>query len=943
MIDDVSAVSGDLCALQRDLSFAAYIVERTHSTSPLYARYYQPYTLPHSTPEHMQQEYDIHQTGARTYLIIHSMLHDKELLHRLHDLHDTLLGAAKQKSPLWLACKNTLDHSTPRPPCHAARTVRCCLDAHVLWYSMSCLLDTCHISIRPVFSEFNDASATMSFWSDIAEAIEYTAHCARLHWVWCRSEEAHAVLCMHPDVMPVLQAEFHGVVWQLCTTETTVAELTHTTRERHVCFFKSHKRTMVAPLFTAHLPPVHVECTRLTTHFIRQHLRNTDLAGWATCMQERLRYVHCRGHKTLCIARGVSRVHEWQICVPPPFEYISAVQCHMLCAYIGRTTHALIKRLRKHISTTLAHTEDSRFHEMLRSTDLADWMIVPVELVWSEWEAAVAERYWWDKFRRWCLNDMPPRIPTSSAKPSKLMPRRALQIIRSLSAARLANDFPRVAALKKEIALIGAELQLPLLISAIIRVPYMTGQYKLAVAPVINALLRRVPCTSWERQAMRGRIQLVRTVPHTVRRCFESQSNLCETEWERPRCFCTAEFLPSWEQGGTVTIRDGHFCLLPISVNFHGAELRSKDALPLPGLSCRDTAIEDLNDLARLLNVPMPNTDKLLPKAIFNHSGAMLSYVQAVSTRLSEVAIVRIVDKSLETMWGFCRQWIWDETTQFLRTERYTDTNRPPAEVLSGLCDLVRGKGWACHDRARLALLYLIGKGKSLALPRITWRPICAQSAPVIPRWRLRIAALAFTCFLKTLAREIPGSFLHLSIQGVAHWMTDLNAWNCTVLGEADCKDQFNRILPSDVLNHFQQATKWLRSQRRWRATQMFWSLHKYDKRLDRCGKASACNFDMLSHSELTDLITFYLQDDNFCQSAGTCWSQAFALPMGGPLSARAANLRSQWCFHLQKQRFHVFDELRSTDAGYPIWVSSTGRVIALAQFRDNIYFFSCS
>ena len=213
----------------------------------------------------------------------------------------------------------------------------------------------------------------------------------------------------------------------------------------------------------------------------------------------------------------------------------------------------------------------------------------------------------------------------------------------------------------------------------------------------------------------------------------------------------------------------------------YGAKLRSKDPPPLPGLSCHDTAIEDLTDLTRVLNVPMPNTDKLLPKAIFNHSGAMLSHVQAVATRLSEVAIVRIVDKSPGTMWGLCRQWIWDETTQFLRsTKRYTDTSRPPAEVLSGLCDLVRGKGWACHDRARLALLYLIGKGKSLALPGITFRPICAPSATVIPRWRLRIAARAFTCFLKTLAQEIPGSFLHLSIQGVAHWMTYLNTWNCT-------------------------------------------------------------------------------------------------------------------------------------------------------------------
>ena len=218
---------------------------------------------------------------------------------------------------------------------------------------------------------------------------------------------------------------------------------------------------------------------------------------------------------------------------------------------------------------------------MLRSTDLADWMIVPLEIVWSDWEAAIAERYWWDKFRKWCLNDVPLGFPTSSAKPSKLMPQRPVQTIRSLTAARLANDYPRIAALKKEIASIGAELQLPLLLPAIVRVPYMTRQQKLAISWKINALLRHVPYTSWERQALCGRIRVVRTVPHTVRRCFESEANSCEKEWERPPCHCTPEFIDLWEQGGTVTVRDGHFCLLPVSVQFDGAELRSKDPLPL--------------------------------------------------------------------------------------------------------------------------------------------------------------------------------------------------------------------------------------------------------------------------------------------------------------------------------------------------------------------------
>ena len=212
MIDAVSAVSKELQSLHRDLSFAACIVEKIRTTSPLFARYYQPYTLPHTTPTHMQDTYHIHQTGARAYLIMHAALHDKELLHRLHDLRDTLLYGAQQRSPLWLACKESPVDCTLRPPCYAVRTVRCCLDAHVLWRSTSCLLDTCNISIHPVLSEFNNVSdqvsSTVSFWCDVAKDVACIENCARFHWVWCRPEEAHAVPCTHSDMMLVLQAEF---------------------------------------------------------------------------------------------------------------------------------------------------------------------------------------------------------------------------------------------------------------------------------------------------------------------------------------------------------------------------------------------------------------------------------------------------------------------------------------------------------------------------------------------------------------------------------------------------------------------------------------------------------------------------------------------------------------------------------------------------------------
>ena len=303
----------------------------------------------------------------------------------------------------------------------------------------------------------------------------------------------------------------------------------------------------------------------------------------------------------------------------------------------------------------------------------------------------------------------------------------------------------------------------------------------------------------------------------------------------------------------------------------------------------------------------------------------MLQYVQGIASQLSTVVKCPCV------VWAFCRKWPWDQTRSFLIAENYTMTVDDTPRTLDGLHELVAGKGWLCSDRARLALLCLIGKGKSLHMALISWRPICANCAPVVPPWRLRIAARAITCFLRFLNKAVTASFLHLSIQEVARWLEYLNSWGCTVISDDDCKDQFNRISPYDALKHFDEAAEWLGNERPWRASQMFWSIHKHDKCLDGCGKANAYNFDIMSHEERTNLIRFCLQEDKFCVGAGRCWSRPFALPMGGPFSAQAADLHSIRKFHLHKQRFYALGELSFTAPGFPIWTNSNGRIVTLA------------
>ena len=117
----------------------------------------------------------------------------------------------------------------------------------------------------------------------------------------------------------------------------------------------------------------------------------------------------------------------------------------------------------------------------------------------------------------------------------------------------------------------------------------------------------------------------------------------------------------------------------------------------------------------------------------------------------------------------------------------------------------------------------------------------------------------------------------------------------------------------------------------------MFWSIHRYDRSSDRCGKANAYNFDIISHDELTSLIRFSLHGDGFCIAVGHCRLRNFALPMGGPFSAQAADLHSIWKFHLHKQRFHVLGELSFTARGFPIWTNANGRTVSSTQFRYNI------
>ena len=66
-----------------------------------------------------------------------------------------------------------------------------------------------------------------------------------------------------------------------------------------------------------------------------------------------------------------------------------------------------------------------------------------------------------------------------------------------------------------------------------------------------------------------------------------------------------------------------------------------------------------------------------------------------------------------------------------------TDKHQPHTTsakcIVNGLPELLTRQGWKVSSDARVALLYLIGKGKWLCLPAIIRHPIYAVAQPIVP------------------------------------------------------------------------------------------------------------------------------------------------------------------------------------------------------------------
>ena len=243
---------------------------------------------------------------------------------------------------------------------------------------------------------------------------------------------------------------------------------------------------------------------------------------------------------------------------------------------------------------------------------------------------------------------------------------------------------------------------------------------------------------------------------------------------------------------------------------------------------------------------------------------------------------------------------------------------------------------WPSNPKARLALLYLIGKAKCVS-HEILWHPIAAASSPLVSRSHLCIAACAYMCFLRALFDELPTALLVLSLNNMGRWVQKLNSWSPQCIGEADCKEQFNHVPPTIVVAHMREAAAWLKARRCWRATTLGWSIHKENCRLDWAGQAKKSTFHFITMDQLIALVEFSLTCDNVVLAAGEPWRRGGAIPMGGPFSAQSADRHCVWMCKKLASSLRAMGDMTVIDTGIIQWAPRTGDIVALQQFHDNL------
>ena len=201
-----------------------------------------------------------------------------------------------------------------------------------------------------------------------------------------------------------------------------------------------------------------------------------------------------------------------------------------------------------------------------------------------------------------------------------------------------------------------------------------------------------------------------------------------------PLCLC---HLMHDVPGNRIEI-EGHLAFVPIHISYpNGITARPNDPLTLPGNTVRKRLMRDLQTMGEKIGATVPHLTRYLPRDLWPETGSTLKYIEQFVQRVSPAMYIRCVDKGTGVMWAFCRHWVWGVLKSFLRAEGYTHAGHTEEAARQAVKQAISDRGWEHNKPGKLAMMYLIGKGKSLKKQQWLWRSITALPQPLVPKRQL--------------------------------------------------------------------------------------------------------------------------------------------------------------------------------------------------------------
>ena len=181
-----------------------------------------------------------------------------------------------------------------------------------------------------------------------------------------------------------------------------------------------------------------------------------------------------------------------------------------------------MQRLRKHYCDARAGTDSASFHAQLLLTDISNWVTVPVQYCDTLFQTGLAERQWWADLHKWALNDIPTGISETDTpnKQRAYINSKMLHTLHELRQARDVRDAQRVKALQAVLRVTAQQIGLPFHVSGTFVVQNLSTTQKTVITNILRNVLRDSALKAYERQALRHKVRIVRSNPHTVRSVF---------------------------------------------------------------------------------------------------------------------------------------------------------------------------------------------------------------------------------------------------------------------------------------------------------------------------------------------------------------------------------------------------------------------------------------